>query len=104
MRLRIRDAQREFGGGVAVVCGAWHVPALRRRTGVTADRALLKGLPKVKTDVTWVPWTHRRLSRAGGVSGGTMDRPALQDLLERPTGSTQTSTSVARRSLTGGLA
>ncbi|MCX4478865.1 DUF5682 family protein [Streptomyces cellulosae] len=70
MRLRIRDAQREFGGGVAVVCGAWHVPALRRRTGVTADRALLKGLPKVKTDVTWVPWTHRRLSRAGGYGAG----------------------------------
>ncbi|MGQ5578435.1 DUF5682 family protein [Streptomyces sp. ECR3.8] len=74
MRLRIRDAQREFEDGVAVVCGAWHVPALRRRTGVTADRALLKGLPKVKTDVTWVPWTHRRLSRAGGYGAG-IDSP-----------------------------
>lgn len=37
---------------------------------MTADRALLKGLPKVKTDVTWVPWTHRRLSRAGGYGAG----------------------------------
>ncbi|GAA2924227.1 DUF5682 family protein [Streptomyces erythrogriseus] len=74
MRLRIRDARREFEDGVAVVCGAWHVPALRRRTGVTADRALLKGLPKVKTDVTWVPWTHRRLSRAGGYGAG-IDSP-----------------------------
>ncbi|MFF3498727.1 DUF5682 family protein [Streptomyces sp. NPDC003247] len=71
MRLRVRAAQREFGdGGVAVVCGAWHVPALRRRTGVGADRALLKGLPRVKTDLTWVPWTNRRLARAGGYGAG----------------------------------
>ncbi|WP_431991038.1 DUF5682 family protein [Streptomyces albogriseolus] len=74
MRLRIREAQRESEDGVAVVCGAWHVPALRRRAGVTADRALLKGLPRVKTDVTWVPWTHRRLSRAGGYGAG-IDSP-----------------------------
>ncbi|KAA6214459.1 hypothetical protein CP973_35790 [Streptomyces albofaciens JCM 4342] len=70
MRLRLRDARREFGDGVAVVCGAWHVPALARRTTVTADRQLLKGLPKVKPEVTWVPWTHRRLSRRSGYGAG----------------------------------
>ncbi|MFE9628214.1 DUF5682 family protein [Streptomyces sp. NPDC006527] len=71
MRLQVRAAQREFGDrGVAVVCGAWHVPALRRRTTVAADRALLKGLPKVKADLTWVPWTYRRLARAGGYGAG----------------------------------
>ncbi|MFD8571350.1 DUF5682 family protein [Streptomyces sp. NPDC059639] len=72
MRLRIRAAQREFGSGdeVAVVCGAWHVPALRRKTPVAADRALLKGLPKAKVDMTWVPWTHRRLARASGYGAG----------------------------------
>ncbi|GKQ34389.1 DUF5682 family protein [Streptomyces sp. A012304] len=75
MRLQLRAAGREFGDdGVAVVCGAWHVPALRRRTTVTADRALLKGLPKVKVDVTWVPWTYRRLARAGGYGAG-IDSP-----------------------------
>ncbi|MFG2944956.1 DUF5682 family protein [Streptomyces adustus] len=74
MRLQLRAARREFGDGVAVVCGAWHVPALRERTTVAADRALLKGLPKVKTEVTWVPWTHRRLSRAGGYGAG-VDSP-----------------------------
>jgi len=56
------------------VCGAWHVPALRRRTTVAADRALLKGLPKARTDMTWVPWTHRRLSRASGYGAG-IDSP-----------------------------
>ncbi|WP_220040892.1 DUF5682 family protein, partial [Streptomyces sp. NTH33] len=70
MRLQVRSARREFGDAVAVVCGAWHVPALRRKAAVTADRALLKGLPKVKADMTWVPWTHRRLSRASGYGAG----------------------------------
>ncbi|MDX3457824.1 DUF5682 family protein, partial [Streptomyces sp. ME02-8801-2C] len=75
MRLQMRAAQREFGdAAVAVVCGAWHVPALRRRAAVAADRALLKGLPKVKVDVTWVPWTHRRLARASGYGAG-IDSP-----------------------------
>ncbi|MEU1302756.1 DUF5682 family protein [Streptomyces shenzhenensis] len=74
MRLQLRSTQREFGDGVAVVCGAWHVPALRRKSAVTADRALLKGLPKVKADMTWVPWTHRRLSRASGYGAG-IDSP-----------------------------
>ncbi|MFE7724284.1 DUF5682 family protein [Streptomyces anthocyanicus] len=70
MRLQVRAARREFAEGVAVVCGAWHVPALRRRATVAADRALLKGLPRTKVDMTWVPWTHRRLSRAGGYGAG----------------------------------
>ncbi|MEU5496714.1 DUF5682 family protein [Streptomyces griseofuscus] len=74
MRLRLRAARKEFGDTVAVVCGAWHVPALRERTTVTADRALLKGLPKVKTDLTWVPWTHRRLARSSGYGAG-IDSP-----------------------------
>ncbi|MET9967522.1 DUF5682 family protein [Streptomyces sp. NPDC006356] len=70
MRLQVRAAEREFGAGVAVVCGAWHVPALRRKTTVAADKALLKGLPKVKADMTWVPWTNRRLARASGYGAG----------------------------------
>ncbi|GGR71624.1 hypothetical protein GCM10010252_07580 [Streptomyces aureoverticillatus] len=75
MRLQLRAAQREFGGeDVAVVCGAWHVPALREKVSVAADRAVLKGLPKVKVDMTWVPWTHRRLSRHSGYGAG-IDSP-----------------------------
>ncbi|MFH8731747.1 DUF5682 family protein [Streptomyces sp. NPDC017964] len=74
MRLQLRTAQKEFGDGVAVVCGAWHVPALRTKTTVAADRAVLKGLPKAKVDMTWVPWTHRRLARTGGYGAG-IDSP-----------------------------
>lgn len=70
MRQRMRAARREFGDAYAVVCGAWHVPALRARTTAAADKALLTGLPKVKVETTWVPWTHRRLARAGGYGAG----------------------------------
>ncbi|MCQ0001802.1 DUF5682 family protein [Streptomyces sudanensis] len=71
MRLRLRAARREHGDdAVAVVCGAWHVPALAGKHPVTADRALLKGLPRVRTETTWVPWTHRRLARRSGYGAG----------------------------------
>ncbi|MFF3321434.1 DUF5682 family protein [Streptomyces sp. NPDC002889] len=74
MRLQLRSARKEFGDDVAVVCGAWHVPALEEKTTVAADRALLKGLPRVRTEMTWVPWTHRRLARHGGYGAG-IDSP-----------------------------
>ncbi|MEU9009907.1 DUF5682 family protein [Streptomyces sp. NPDC048479] len=74
MRIQLRAARKEFGDDVAVVCGAWHVPALEEKTTVAADRALLKGLPKVKTEMTWVPWTHRRLARHSGYGAG-IDSP-----------------------------
>lgn len=88
MRLRLREAVREFGEeGTAVVCGAWHVPALAAKTTATADRRLLKGLPKVRADLTWVPWTHRRLSRRSGYGAG-IDSPGwyghLFDAPDRP--------------------
>ncbi|MBT2456912.1 DUF5682 family protein [Streptomyces sp. ISL-86] len=70
MRQRMRAARREFGDAYAVVCGAWHVPALRAKTTAAADKALLTGLPKLKVETTWVPWTHRRLARAGGYGAG----------------------------------
>ncbi|WP_239144293.1 DUF5682 family protein [Streptomyces sp. SID14515] len=87
MRIQLRTARKEFGDGVAVVCGAWHVPALAARTTLAADRALLKGLPKIRTDLTWVPWTHRRLARHSGYGAG-IDSPGwyghLFDAADRP--------------------
>ncbi|MFD9792291.1 DUF5682 family protein [Streptomyces sp. NPDC059070] len=74
MRKQLRSARRAFGDEVAVVCGAWHVPALAARTTAAADQALLKGLPKVKAELTWVPWTHRRLARRSGYGAG-VDSP-----------------------------
>ncbi|WP_399128962.1 DUF5682 family protein [Actinacidiphila sp. ITFR-21] len=73
MRLRVREARRAYAR-TAVVCGAWHVPALAERTAAAADRRLLKGLPRARVETTWVPWTHRRLARASGYGAG-IDSP-----------------------------
>ncbi|MET9918049.1 DUF5682 family protein [Streptomyces sp. NPDC006435] len=87
MRIQLRKAVKEFGDGIAVVCGAWHVPALGAATTLTADRALLKGLPKVRTEMTWVPWSHRRLARHSGYGAG-IDSPGwyghLFEAADRP--------------------
>ena len=74
MRKRIRSAIKDGHDTIVVVCGAWHVPALDVTTAgattATADNATLRGLPKVKVAVSWVPWTHERLATASGYGAG----------------------------------
>ena len=70
MRLAISDAHSETDGNIAVVCGAWHVPALRQRVSPQDDRALVKGLAKIKVTATWVPWTETRFATASGYGAG----------------------------------
>src|SRR5262249_12190264 len=55
---------------IAVICGAWHVPALAETTSETEDTRRLAGLPSVKVAATWVPWTHGRLAFASGYGAG----------------------------------
>ena len=69
MRRQLRAALKQHQR-VAVVCGAWHVPALENMPKVKDDNALLKGLPKLKTVATWIPWTYGRLSQASGYRAG----------------------------------
>jgi len=70
MRSGLRAALRRYER-VAVVCGAWHVPALTAPLPTaTADAAVLRGLPKVKVAMTWVPWTHARLASWQGYGAG----------------------------------
>jgi hypothetical protein len=62
---------REGFERIAVVCGAWHVPALAEPLPpATHDARVLKGLPKRKVACTWVPWTHGRLASASGYGAG----------------------------------
>ena len=70
MRLEIGRAAKECDGPVAVVCGAWHVPALAAKHVTKADRDILKGRPKTKVRATWAPWTTPRLARASGYGAG----------------------------------
>jgi hypothetical protein len=70
MRRCIRHAEREMFQNIAVICGAWHAPALSHMPSRKEDDELLKNLPKVKTDTTWIPWTYQRLSFASGYGAG----------------------------------
>jgi Family of unknown function (DUF5682) len=71
MRQVLRGALRETGGTVAVVCGAWHAPALSGKLPTAAaDAAVLRGIGKRKITLTWVPWTHSRLAAASGYGAG----------------------------------
>jgi hypothetical protein len=71
MRQVLRAALRGTAGTVAVVCGAWHAPALSGKLPpATADAALLRRMPRRKTTLTWVPWTHSRLAAASGYGAG----------------------------------
>ena len=70
MRKVLRRTVRAGFDRIAVVCGAWHVPALRDLPPAAADDRLLRGLPKVKATLTWVPWTYGRLSYTSGYGAG----------------------------------
>lgn len=70
MRTALRAALADGHERVAVVCGAWHVPALGDLSGAAADRAALRGLAKAKVSISWVPWTHRRLASSSGYGAG----------------------------------
>lgn len=71
MRQVMRKTLKGGAKRLAVVCGAWHAPALTGRLGPAApDARLLKGLPKAKATLTWVPWTHSRLAGSSGYGAG----------------------------------
>jgi hypothetical protein len=70
MRQTIRAAESEGYQRIAVVCGAWHAPALADMPAAKMDAALLKGLAKIKVEATWVPWTYGRLTYASGYGAG----------------------------------
>lgn len=55
---------------LAVICGAWHSPALSKMPSAKDVSALLKGLPKLKVEATWIPWTHGRLQFESGYGAG----------------------------------
>jgi hypothetical protein len=71
MRQGIRAALNQTDGQVAVVCGAWHAPALAGPLpSASSDAALLRGIGKRKAALAWVPWTHSRLAAASGYGAG----------------------------------
>ncbi len=71
MRQQLRAAVKSGYARIAVVCGAWHAPALTGRLpAASADARLLARPRKTTTELTWVPWTHSRLAFASGYGAG----------------------------------
>lgn len=98
MRKTLREAVKAGYQRIAVVCGAWHVPALAQwaiRGGAKADQDSLKaaaaGLGKPpRLAATWVPWTYRHLSRESGYGAG-VDAPGwYEHLWQYPPGERST--------------
>lgn len=75
MRAALRRAQHEGFTNIAVVCGAWHAPALLNLDTAQADERLLSDLSRRARPVSdvraaWIPWTYDRLARHSGYGAG----------------------------------
>ncbi|MBE1537448.1 DUF5682 family protein [Actinomadura algeriensis] len=70
MRRTVRRALRDGHERVAVVCGAWHAPAVRADVPAARDDRTLRGLDRVRVAMTWVPWTHGRLAARSRYGAG----------------------------------
>jgi hypothetical protein len=70
MRKIIRQAEKEGFSRIAVICGAWHAPALVNMPPKKNDDELVRNLPKVKIETTWIPWTYDRLTFGSGYGAG----------------------------------
>jgi hypothetical protein len=70
MRKSIRETQSQGYQKIAVVCGAWHIPALAMISDEKADNKILHELSKTKVSCAWVPWSYGRLSWDSGYGAG----------------------------------
>lgn len=85
MRLAIAEAVKAAEGKpVAVVCGAWHVPALQEKSVAKIDKALIPKLPKRKIASAWAPWSSPRLALSRGYGAGVAAPGWLAHLWEAP--------------------
>lgn len=93
MRQAIRAICKAGAQKVAVICGAWHAPVLADMgfdpASVRADQAILAklksdGQKKIKTEATWIPWTHSRMSTASGYGAGIQSPGWYQHVFEHP--------------------
>ncbi|HVX11125.1 MAG TPA: DUF5682 family protein [Pirellulales bacterium] len=84
MRQTIRTALKEGFERIAVVCGAWHAPALAQLGPAAPDAALLRGRKKIKVAATWIPWTNGRLSYRSGYGAGVASPGWYQHLWASP--------------------
>ena len=81
MRKQVR-AELKKHEHVAVVCGAFHGPAVaqHKKVKIGEDNARLRGFRKRRVDCAWVPWAASRLSFQSGYGAG-MSAPAWYEAI-----------------------
>jgi hypothetical protein len=82
MRKILRKAVKNGYKRIAVVCGAWHCPALSdlKKYSIKNDNELIKDIPRVRTKSTWIAWTYERIASSSGYGAGVVS-PAWYELL-----------------------
>ncbi|MCP5096539.1 MAG: hypothetical protein GY943_13385, partial [Chloroflexi bacterium] len=70
MRTTIRRAIADGHKRIAVVCGAFHTPALVNLDNEAEDKLILANMPAVEVEAAWVPWTYGRLAKTSGYGAG----------------------------------
>lgn len=83
MRKQIRTYEKKHEN-IAVVCGAWHVPAFINRPKIKDDNLLLKGIPRKKEVAAWIPWSYAKIASSSGYDAGVVS-PAWYELLHNDT-------------------
>ena len=91
MRQSLRDAAAAGYSNAAVVCGAWHTPALEQWNAIKSsnDKALLRGRKKTTVQAVWIPWTYERIAMESGYGAGVLSPAWYELLFEHPAESTQ---------------
>jgi hypothetical protein len=84
MRHTIHHAEQDGFRNIAVVCGAWHAPALHNAAFTDEDAQLLENLPEVNLAATWIPWSFTHLSRQSGYGAGITAPAWYRFLWEHP--------------------
>jgi hypothetical protein len=105
MRQLIRAAQGAGARRIAVVCGAWHAPALAHMPPAHRESVLLAGRPRVATAAAWVPWSYAQLADHTGYGAGVLAPGWYHHLwYARDTGATDWLAQVAERLDHSGMA
>jgi hypothetical protein len=71
MRNTLRICSKKHNS-LAVICGAWHLPALENYPAYPAknDQQRLKNLKKITLEAAWIPWSYQRLQKSSGYQAG----------------------------------
>lgn len=82
MLQEVRKYTKEGYERIAVVCGAFHVPALRHYTGSKKSSPKPKNSKTGKTEAIWIPWSYERLTQANAYGAG-VHHPTWYEALYR---------------------